>query len=57
MNESQFNPVKLFLDGFHVEPRKLARAWNIDRSLVLAVSMSATYGTFKETTEFLHGIV
>jgi hypothetical protein len=46
MNERQYNLVKLFLDKFHVPPKKLATKWDIELTRVLMVDSTPNFEAY-----------
>jgi hypothetical protein len=48
VNEKQYKIVKIFLDGFKVPVKRLAREWGIDIELVTRVHLSPNFQVFRD---------
>lgn len=46
MNEEQYKLVKLFLDGFKIPPKKLARNWGVAKHEVYRVVLTMNYEVY-----------
>lgn len=51
MNEFQYNLVKLFLDKFHIPPKKLASKWKIELTRVLLVENTPNFDAYDSMPE------